>query len=195
MLDELLGSKLRAKVLGWLFTHPEERYFVRQLTTLLAEDSTNISRELSRLERIGILRSEREGRQKYYRADRQCPIFSELQGIALKTAGMADVLRTALRPLAGKIKAAFVYGSMASGKGNARSDVDVMVIGHVTFADIVSALAPAQEALGREINPTVYAPEEFRHKVAARHHFVTSVLADSKVFLVGGPDELAGLAQ
>jgi len=50
MLTNLLRSRLRAKVLGWLFSHPDERYFVRQLTGLLKEDSTNISRELARLE-------------------------------------------------------------------------------------------------------------------------------------------------
>jgi len=88
MLAQLLGSRLRAKLLGWLFSHPDERYFVRQLTALLGEDSTNVSRELARLEKMGILVSTLEGRQKYYRANRQCAVFPELCGLAIKTAGI-----------------------------------------------------------------------------------------------------------
>src|SRR4030066_110319 len=87
MLETLLGSKLRAKVLGWLFSHPDERYFVRQLTALVKEDSTNVSRELARLEKTGILVSTTEGRQKYYQANRQSPLFSELKNLAQKISG------------------------------------------------------------------------------------------------------------
>ena len=90
MLEILLGSKLRAKVLGWLFSHPDERYFVRQLTLLVKEDSTNVSRELARLEKTGILISTTEGKQKYYQANRESPIFDELHGLMVKS-GMADV--------------------------------------------------------------------------------------------------------
>lgn len=87
MLDKLIGSGLRVKLLGWLFTHHDERYFVRQLTGLLREDSTNISRELARLEKLGILTCEKEGRQKYYQANPRCPIFNELQGARRENRG------------------------------------------------------------------------------------------------------------
>ena len=99
MLSKLLGSKPRAKVLGWLFLHPDERYFVSQLKSLLDDDSTNISRELARLEKMGILTCQTEGRQKYYQVNRECPVFSELEGLVRKTAGLADVLRDAFKPL------------------------------------------------------------------------------------------------
>ncbi len=91
MLKALFGSKLRAKLLGWLMTHPEDRYFVRQLTAILKEDSTNVSRELARLARAGILVSESEGRQKYYRANRNSPVFEELRSLAIKTFGVGDI--------------------------------------------------------------------------------------------------------
>ena len=195
MLQALFRSRLRAKLISHLFANPAKRFFARQLEAILNESQGNISRELSRLESLGIILLEREGRQKFYRANEQCPIFPELQGIVLKTSGLADILRSAICVLGAKVKAAFVYGSMASGKGEPNSDVDVMVIGGVKFADVVSSLAPAQEALGREINPTVYAPEEFRSKVAAEHHFLTSVLAAPKIFLIGDPNELERLAQ
>ena len=194
MLETLLGSKLRAKVLGWLFSHPDERYFVRQLTSLVKEDSTNVSRELIRLEKTGILVSTTEGKQKYYQANRQSPLFNELHGLMVKTVGVVDVLRSALAPALEKIKVAFVFGSIASGNERRRSDIDVMVVGRISFEDVVSFLSPAEEKLGREVNAVVYPIAEFKKKVKEDHHFVKTVLEDEKIFLIGDDGELAKLA-
>ena len=195
MLETILGSKLRSKVLGWLFTHPDERYFVRQLTSLLREDSTNVSRELIRLEKTGILVSTKEGKQKYYQANRKSPIYDELHGLIIKTTGVADVLRSALSPPAGRIKVAFVFGSIASGNEDKASDIDVMVVGDISFGDVVSLLSSAEEKLRREVNAVVYPISEFKQKVRDDHHFVKTVLDSEKVFLIGDEDELARLVK
>jgi predicted nucleotidyltransferase len=196
MLETLLRSKLRAKVLGWLFSHPDERYFVRQLTTLLGEDSTNVSRELARLEKTGILVLTTEGKQKYYQANRRSPLFNELHGLIVKTAGVADVLHSALAlaPAMERIKVAFVFGSIASGGERRTSDIDMMVVGRISFEDVVSLLSPAEEKLGREVNPVVYPITEFKQKVKEDHHFVKTVLEGEKIFLIGDEDELTKLA-
>jgi len=195
MLETILGSKLRSKVLGWLFTHPDERYFVRQLTNLLREDSTNVSRELIRLEKTGILVSTKEGKQKYYQANKESPIYDELHGLIIKTTGMADVLRSALALSAGRIKVAFVFGSIASGNEDKASDIDVMVVGDIPFGDVVSLLSPAEEKLGREVNAVVYPIAEFKNKVKEDHHFVKTVLEEEKIFLIGDDGELRRLAE
>jgi predicted nucleotidyltransferase len=195
MLAELLGSGLRAKIIGWLFTHPDEEFFVRQLEALLGEDSTNLSRELARLERLGILTCQPRGRQKHYRANPACPIHPELRSIASKTAGLTDILKELLKPLSAKIIVAFVYGSQARGTSQAASDVDLMVVGKMGFGEVVAALQPAQEKLGREINPTVYSKVEFRAKLREGHHFVKSVMEGPKLFVIGDERELAGLGQ
>lgn len=194
MLPELLGSKLRAKVIGWLMTHPDERYFGRQLASILTEDPTNVSRELARLTRLGILTCQIEGQQKYHQANRSCSVYKELHNLSLKTAGLADVVRELIQPLAGKIDVAFIYGSQAEGKATASSDVDVMVIGKATLAEVVSAIGPAHDQLGREVNPTVYPKKEFKTKVSQGHHFLKSVLKHPKVFLIGDKDDLGKLA-
>ncbi len=194
MLAKLLGSKLRSKIIGWMFSHPDEIYFGRQLEEILKEDSTNISRELIRLAKMGILTCETKGRQKHYQANKSCPVFAELQGLALKTAGMADVLSEALRSLSKKIKVAFVYGSFAANSAKAASDVDLMVIGKCSFGEVVEALMQGQEKLGREVNPSVYPVDEFQKKIAAEHHFLKTVLTEKKIFLIGDEDELARLA-
>ena len=195
MLSTLMGSKLRAKVLGWLLMHPDGRYFVRQLEAILKEDSTNLSRELSRLAQCGILRCQSEGRQKYYQANKDCPVFVELSALVRKTVGLADVLHEALKPVAGRIRIAFVYGSQASGQATEQSDVDVLIVGEITFAQTVSALLPAQESLGREVNPSVYPAAEFLDKLAQGHHFLTRVMNGPKLFLIGSEHDLAGLVQ
>ena len=194
MLETLLGSRLRANVLGWLFSHPDERYFVRQLTKLVNEDSTNVSRELARLEKSGILISTAEGKQKYYQANRESPLFDELHGLIVKTAGVADVLRSALAPAREQIKLAFIFGSIAVGNERRSSDIDVMVVGAVSFGRVVSLLSPAEGQLRREVNPVVYPVAEFKKKVNDDHHFVKTVLEGQKIFLIGDEGELAKLA-
>ena len=182
-------------MLGWLFTHPDQRYFVRQLTNLLKEDSTNVSRELIRLEKAGVLVSTKEGKQKYYQANRESPVYNELHGLIVKTTGVADVLRSALSSSAGRIRLAFIFGSVASGKEDRASDMDVMVVGEISFGDVVSLLSAAEERLGREVNSVVYPVTEFKKKVKEDHHFVKTVLGEEKIFLIGDEGELRRLVE
>lgn len=194
MLEVLLGSKLRSKVLGWLFTHPDERYFVRQLTKLINEDSTNVSRELTRQEKAGILVSITEGKQKYYQVNQKSPVFDELHGLIIKTVGIADIMKRALEPRQSDIRLAFIFGSMAKKTEGRLSDIDLLVVGNITFGDMVSLLKPAEEKLGREVNPVVYPVAEFSKKVREDHHFVKTVLEEEKIFLIGDENELKRLA-
>jgi predicted nucleotidyltransferase len=195
MIEAIFGSKLRTKILGWLFTHTDQRYFVRQLTGLIREDSTNVSRELMKLEKAGIVVSTTEGRQKYYQANPKCPIFNELKSIVRKTFGVADVIREALSPFAKDIKAAFIFGSIARSSDDRKSDIDVMVIGNITFDDAVSSVMKAQEILKREINPVVYPVEEFKKRLKEKQGFVMEVMRGEKIFLIGDEDELARLGE
>lgn len=190
MLTNLLGSRLRAKVLGWLFSHPDERYFVRQLTGLLKEDSTNISRELKRLERMGILTSTQVGRQKHYQANKGCAIFEELHGLALKTTGLADVVRGALGPLGKQISVAFVYGSMATGEATSASDIDLLVVGDMDEVVLHEALTQTEGRLGRPVNYTLLSRREFRKRRGEEGGFLARVLAGSKIMILGSTDEV-----
>jgi predicted nucleotidyltransferase len=137
-----------------------------------------------------------EGRQTYYQANRACPVFDELHGLIRKTFGVAQVLKDGLAALAGKIQFAFIYGSLATGGETAASDVDVMVVGErISLQDVVSAFTEAQRELRREVNPSVYRTEEFCRKLAGGHHFLSSVVAGPKIFLIGDEGELTRLAQ
>jgi predicted nucleotidyltransferase len=195
ILEQLLGSRLRAKALSWLLSHPGERFFVRQLATSLGEDSTNLSRELTRLEGMGIVHGVREGHQKYFQADPDCPIYPELRGLVAKTSGVGDLLREALQPLSSRIQVAFVFGSVAAGQETAASDVDVLVVGSIHLKDLVEAFGPVQDRLGREVNPSIYPAQELREKITQGHHFLTGVLQGPKIFLIGSSRELERLVE
>jgi predicted nucleotidyltransferase len=193
-LSAVLFGKTRQAVLALLYGHPDEPFYLRQVARLTRAGHGAVQRELSSLVEAGIIQRSARGRQIYYAADRECPIFSELQQLIIKTAGVADVLRSALASLENRIDLAFIYGSFARGDYRRSSDVDLMVVGEVTSREIVSAVQSAQKQLQREINPTVYSLAEFSKKVKAGHHFLGRVLEESKIFVLGDERELAAVA-
>jgi len=194
-LRYILGSRLRAGLFGRLFSRPESRLFISQLAALTGEDQANVSRELARLEKLGLLISSTEGRNKYYQANRKCPIFPELRGLVLKTVGLADVLRDALAQFENRIRVAFVYGSIASGGDSPESDIDLMIVGDLSLRDLAGPLRRATETLSREINPVIYPAAEFAAKVRGRHHFVADVVGSPKIFLMGDESGLKGITR
>ena len=164
-LATFLLGQTRSGVLSALLLHPDASLHVRELARLTGASPGSLHRELRALSAAGLLLRREIGRQVHYQADVQCPVFGELAGLLRKTAGLVDVLRMALAPVAEQVESAFVYGSMVNGKEHAHSDVDVMIVGSIAFGAAVRALLPAQEQLRREINPTVFSTAEFARKL------------------------------
>lgn len=192
-LAAALFGQTRRVILAILYGHPDEAYYLRQLARSTGAGLGAVQREIKRLTEAGIVTRAVRGRQVYYQANRDCPVFVELKGLVVKTTGVADVLLAALGPLAGRIQLAFIYGSVARLEQKSISDLDLMVVGGVSFGEIISALTAAQERLAREVNPTVYSTAEFKAKLRAGHHFLTSVVRREKIFLTGDEHELARL--
>ena len=197
--DSLMGSALfgvaRQTVLALLFSNHERRFYQREIINAAGLGSGAIQRELQRLVHAGILLRTVEGRQTYFQANHECPIFVELRGVVRKTFGIAGPLRHALATLAPHIHVAFIYGSVASGTETTGSDVDLLIVGETSLMDVVSALSNTQRELGREINPVVYPAGEFCRKLRTGQHFITRVMAGPKLFLLGDEQQLTGLAQ
>jgi predicted nucleotidyltransferase len=190
LATQLLGAS-RAAILGVLLLRPGEEMHVREIARVTGISAGTLHRELCALAELGLLVRREVGRQVFYSADRSCPVYEELAGLLRKTVGLADVLRVALAPLAGRVGAAFVYGSMASGASGPHSDVDVMVLGSATFAEVVKALHPAQATIGREINPSVMSGEQFVRRRRARDGFILSLTKSPRIWLIGNDDDLA----
>lgn len=189
-LASLLFGAARRDVLAQLLMHPGESLHVRELARLTGRAPGTLLRELNQLAEAGILTRTRIGNQVHFSADEACPIFEELRGIVRKTVGVADVLRAALEPLAPRIRVAFVYGSLARGDERRGSDVDLLVVGGVSFAELVGAIQPAQRALRREINPNLIGEAEWGKRMSVSEPFLSRVMQGTKLFVVGGPDDL-----
>jgi predicted nucleotidyltransferase len=190
-----LFGKTRQAVLALLYGRADSSFYTKQILDAVKIGRGTVQRELKNLTDTGIIIREVQGRQVYYRANARCPIFDELKNIVRKTFGMADVIRESLAPNADKIRVAFIFGSVARSTDDRRSDVDLMVVGKISFGDVVSLLTPAEQKLGREVNAVVYPVAEFRKKVKEDHHFVKTVLEEEKIFVMGDKDELRRLAE
>ena len=191
-LADALFSNTQQRVLAYLFGQPDRSFFATELIKLAGGGSGAVQRELARLEDSGLATVSRVGTQKHYQANPDSPIFTELCAIAQKTVGLAEPLREGLKPLAKKISAAFVYGSVAKKRDTATSDIDLMVISSkVTYADLFGALEEVSTRLGRKVNVTVYSPLELAKRVKQDNAFVTRVLAQPKIWLFGGEGDLA----
>jgi predicted nucleotidyltransferase len=190
----LFGST-RRRVLAWLLGHADEAYYLRELARHIGGAVGAVQRELELLTACGLVRREVRGKQVYFQANHDAAIFPELRGLFAKTSGLVDILREALMPVADHIDAAFVFGSGARSELHASSDIDLMVIGDTSFGDVITLIQGAEKRLGRDVNPTVYSAEEFRGKIEAKHHFLTTVIAEPKLFVLGDEDGLHSVSK
>ena len=189
MLASLLFGDYRQKILARLLLHPEQSYHVREIARLTGTSAGTLHKELARLAQAGVLTREEIGNQVRYGANRQCPIYPELAGILRKTAGLADVLTEALSTLRERITLALVFGSVARGDEGPGSDVDVLLVGDIGFAEVVRALHEAQSSIGREINPVVLSSAEFDDRLKCGDAFLAAILGGKKIFLIGNEHE------
>jgi predicted nucleotidyltransferase len=191
-MADALFAKVQQRVLGVLFGNPGRSFYANEVIGLAHSGTGAVQRELARLETSGLVTVTRVGKQKHYQANADSPVFEELRGLVLKTFGLAGVLREALEPISRNIRAAFVYGSIAKGQDTAASDIDLMVItDRLTYRELFAALEEASARLGRKIAPTIYSSKELSKRVKQDNAFVTRVLAQPKLWLVGDESAIA----
>jgi predicted nucleotidyltransferase len=189
-LADVLFTPVQQRVLGLLFAQPERRFQSAELIRLVGSGTGAAHRLLTRLADAGLVNVTRVGNQKHYQANRESPVFTELRGLVVKTSGLAGPLGAALRPLAERIRAAFVYGSVAKGSDRAGSDIDLMLIADdLHYAEVFSALQAAEAKLGRPINPNVMSLAEWRRK-RKQTGFVSRIAGQPRLFVIGSDDEL-----
>ena len=193
-IAEALFGKTRRRVLGLLYGQPDKSFYLRQITRETAAGIGSVQRELERLTGAGLVTRAPLGNQVHFRANRDSPVFQELHGLMKKTSGLADVVRSALVKFEEKIHVAFVFGSVAKGSHSTYSDVDLLIVGDLGLREVIPLLSPMQDQLGREVNPTVYRPEEFRSLSETDNHFLGRVLREPRILILGTEDELARLA-
>jgi len=189
MLKSLFGSEARVRVLALFMLHPASEFYLREIAQRTGLPVRAVERTVKTLTEIGLLKREKRGNSVYFSVNRNFPIFPELKAIFLKTVGLGDRLREALAEEGG-IEVAFIYGSYAKNQETLSSDVDLFLVGSISPRVLTPILSRLEEELGREINATVFTPEELRQRLREKDHFVRAVLSDPKIFLIGDEDAL-----
>jgi predicted nucleotidyltransferase len=193
-LADALFSKTKQAVIGILFSDGDKAVHLRELARLAGVSAPALSKELDVLIAAGLLIEQRDGNRRTVRANAESPIFQELKGIAVKTAGVADVVRSALAGLGG-IEVAFIFGSVARGEARSNSDIDLCVVGTMKNRDVMNAAAVAERTLKRAVNPVVYSPHEFRERLSRGGTFVERISEGQKIFVVGQQGEFDKLSK
>jgi predicted nucleotidyltransferase len=190
-LSNALFSKVQQRVLALIFGQPGRSFYTSEIMRTVQSGTGAVERELSRLQRSGLVSVERIGNQKHYRANHQSPIFTELQSLVIKTVALTEPLKRSLQPCADRIKAAFVYGSVAKGTDTAGSDIDLMVIGDaLNYSELYAALQDAEAALGRQVSPTFFSVKDWLRKASDKGSFISKVNALPKIFVSGSEKDL-----
>jgi len=193
-LAALFASASLGDLLRLFMLEPHRAFYQRELQRLTGAHLRQLQRDLERLERAGLITARDHGNRVYYAADPSHPAFADLRAAVIKTFDLGDVLRDALSALGQGVALAFIYGSVARGDDVAGSDVDLLIVGSVSRRELAGVLAAAAVTLACEVNPVIIAPEELRGRRRSGDHFLTTVLADSRIWLVGDEDALAALA-
>jgi len=190
-LADALFTGTQQRVLSLLFGQPGRDMSVSELIQATGAGSGAVQREIARLAGSGLLRIEQVGKQKRYRANPDSPIHDELVAIVRKTFGLAAPLREALAPFADRIDAAFVFGSVAKRMDTAVSDIDLMLVSDdLGYADVMAALHPLMEKLGRDVNPAIFSRAELRKRLKSDNAFIARVLQQPKLWVIGGEHDL-----
>jgi predicted nucleotidyltransferase len=191
-LTSALFSRTQARVLGLLFSNPDRGFQVTEIIRLANSGRGAVQRELEKLAQAGILNTEMLASRKIYKANRSSPIYKELRRLVIKTVGVLEPLRKALEPCQARIDVAFVYGSVATGKDTAQSDIDLMIIGkELAYTEVYAALQNAEQVLQRAVNPNLMTAEEWKGNIAKGSPFLTRILGQSKLFIFGTERDLA----
>lgn len=189
MIEKLISSKARVEILKLFLFNPHDSYYQSQIASLTHQPIRAVQRELKRLQEIGLVMKSTHGNRTLYQVNRKCAIFGELKSIFWKTVGIAAALKGILEDK-DMIRLAFFYGSYAEGEESSSSDIDLMVVGDISSRELSRVLAKPRREFAREINYAHFPEKEFRQRVKRGDHFLTSVLAGKKVFLIGDDDEL-----
>ena len=195
MLKELFSSEVRILLLNTFLMNPDIEFYLRELSAKFNVSPRHISLELQNLKSIELIKKRISGKQHYYSANINHPIFYDLQNIFIKTIGLKFSIDNHLIPYKEHIKYCFIYGSIAKGEATARSDIDLMIIGDVNGRIISSAMIKAGNEINREINFNIFSFDEFINRLASKDHFINSIYREKKFFILGNPNEFERLGK
>ena len=189
MLEQLITSRTRSKLLELFLSKPHLEIHLREISRKIGENYNSTRRELNHLEDLSLLISRKDGNQKYFKMNMEHPIYPELKIIYLKTGGIGNTVRNNLLKV-GKIQYCFIYGSYARNSETLASDLDLFIVGGVDENKLIPIINKLEKKLNREINYVLYTLTEFRNRKKKKDTFVMNVLNDEIIMLHGDENEL-----
>ena len=187
---EALFPTVRAGVLSATLLQPDHWWFMTELARHLEVTPSSLQRELESLVASGFLLRRQDGRRIYFKANTESPLFPELRGLIEKTVGIIPELTAAIEKFGGRIELALLYGSIARGEEHAGSDRNLLFIGTLQQIDLLPVLRKLESRFRREVNVTLFSPEEFHRKLASADHFLSSVMKAKTILLKVSLNEL-----
>ena len=191
MLRDIIVSKVRIKLLEIFLSHPEEIYYVRQLVRELKEEINAVRRELSRMEKAGMVQKENRANRVYYWFNPEYLFYGDLLGMVNKTVGLGGAIIKNKNHL-GKIRFALLSGRFARHLPIKEGKVDLLIIGEVNLPELSRIVREEETPLGREINYSVMTKAEFDFRKKRRDPFLLGILTGSRLMLIGDEEEFVG---
>lgn len=193
MLDKLLVSQVRLKILRTMLTRPGEQFHIRGLVREVGTEINAVRRELSNLEGVGLLFSRKSGNRIYYTVNVHNAFYPELLGLIAKSYGLGFNIISGIKNL-GDVKFAVLSKSFAGKRRKSSSlDVDLFVVGKVNVDALEDIVKKEQELRGNEINYAVMGEEEFNYAKRKNDQFALRVLLQSRIMLIGDEEEFCSL--
>ena len=177
VLKALFSSQTRVKLLSTFLLHPEEEYFIRELTRLLNEQINSIRRELENLRRIGVVKARHKNRKKYYRVDTDFSLYADLRGLFSKAVQGESPFVTSIKNLPG-VKLALLAGNFCG----TESKVDLLLVGDIR-KEVLEALL-AQDPSLKYIKYSIFPEADFLYRLSLKDRFVQDILFDPRHLIV-----------
>jgi len=192
-LSQILSSRTRAEIFKLLYGDAEAEIHIREIERRTGLNDRTIRQELNKLLKLDLVIDRRDSNRIYYRANKSNPLYPDIRNLVLKSAGMVDLFRSALKDK--RIQIAFIFGSISEGKETSESDVDLFIVGQLGMRAVSTLLSGVSERVGREINPHVMNSDEFKNRIKEKGHFISSVMKSRKIFVIGTEDDLKTMAE
>lgn len=190
-ISNALFTNTQQQILRLLFGQPDRSFYSKELVDKAGIGTGTVHRELQKLSEAGLLTVKRIGNQKHYQANPDSSIYEELKGIVRKTFGICELFKEVLVPFQNNIRLAFIYGSIAKETERSTSDIDLMLVSEkITYPDLLVSFAELESQLGKKISPTVYSGKEFRNKRDSKNSFITRIISQPKILLIGSENDI-----
>ncbi|HSW72068.1 MAG TPA: nucleotidyltransferase domain-containing protein [Chlamydiales bacterium] len=194
-LIKIFANQTLVETLNLFLLNPDEEFYQFDISKRIKKALMQVQRVLKTLQEVGLISSIKHGRMVYYRAVRTHPAFEDLKHLFLKTISLGETVRLALQPFHDSIYLTFIFGSVAKDTESLESDIDLFIISDISLRELSQVLTPLSHALKRELNPIIYKREDFKKKLLARDHFLTRIIKEPKLWIIGNEDNLKQLVK